>query len=155
MIVFCKCGSIKVENRDLGLCASCNAKRRKPEPVQKIYQIPKQSEKKKKRERELAKVRTPKKKAITYCQSCDDPEGPLDYSHTLPVGQFPQYEADEENAVVECRKCHMIWSNGNYEQKTKLLSWPQKLRFILKHEPGYWNKMQLKTKAPNTARTSR
>lgn len=128
-------------------CWKCYEEK-KPAKVSKAkpkQEIPKVSEKKKARERELAKVRAPKKKAVRFCQSCDNPEGPLDYSHTLSVKQYPAYEAVEANAVIECRKCHVIWESGTLKEKMKLKTWPQRLAFILANEPRHFNKMQLKT----------
>jgi 5-methylcytosine-specific restriction endonuclease McrA len=130
-------------------CCFCYEER-KPAKVSRAKpkkELPKVSDKKKARERELAKVRAPKKKAIQFCQSCDTPEGPLDYSHTLSVKHYPAYEAVEANAVIECRKCHNIWENRPLKEKMKLKTWEQRLAFILANEPNHFNKMQLKSSA--------
>jgi 5-methylcytosine-specific restriction endonuclease McrA len=143
---FCKCGSNKIENRDLSLCATCNAKRRKPaKRTVTVYEIPKQSEKKKVRESKLAKVRQEKKKQVKYCETCGKTGVTLTYSHILSVKQYPEYESNKENALLECMPCHHTYEHGTLEEKMKQSTWNRKLAFILANEPQHWNKMQLKS----------
>lgn len=132
-------------------CSICNIERLEREKQQAkatkpkaVYEIPKQSEKKKEREKKLAKVRQKAKKEFTSCQSCDNPEGPLDYSHTLSVKQYPQYEDDPDNGVIECRKCHHIWENRPLAEKMKLKTFRSRVAYIMRTEPRHWNKMQPK-----------
>lgn len=115
--------------------------------AKRINQIPikKQSDKKKAREKELAKLRKAKKLEQRWCEGCGVSFGFSDYSHILSVKQFQKYELHPENAVIHCRGCHLIWQDGSLEEKMKLGNWQQMLNFILKYEPAYFNKLQLKS----------
>lgn len=123
------------------LSGKATAKKNKPK---QRYEIPKVSDKKKKREAALAKVRAPMKKQVRRCQSCGTTEGPLDYSHILSVKHYPKHEAHPLNAVIECRSCHTLWESGTYAEKVQQRSWYYKKMIIEFLEPDYLHKLQLK-----------
>jgi len=129
-------------------CWQCYDERRMAGKVvkpRKVYQLPKVSDKKKARERELSKLRQQRKQQVKHCESCGKTGVWLTYSHILSVKQYPEYEHDQDNALLECLECHHLYEHGSLAEKMKQPSWPRKLRFILQKEPAYWNKMQLKT----------
>jgi hypothetical protein len=106
--------------------------------------IPVMSEKYKKRNK--AKMQTYNEiaeKEITWCESCGTTSKPLSRSHILPVGQYRQFEAVEENIIIECYgdslSCHYKWENGTLDQKMKMETWERKVGVILRLAPSYLN----------------
>lgn len=110
--------------------------------VKKPYSIPKMSTKYQKRNKlKMEAYAEIEKKEIRWCESCGCTNRPLSRSHTLPVGQYPQFESLPENIVIECfgssDSCHNIWENGTLAQKMKLETWEEKVKVILKYAPSY------------------
>lgn len=147
------CGSLKVENKDLQLCATHNKERLKaareqdnPKPV-KIYtlkQTPIKQLSSKTSKRKAAMVATQKKmreKGIRWCETCGCTDSPLSHSHTLPEGEFPELASEQDNMVYECyghsASCHYIWENGSIEQKLELRTFKARIMYILNTRPGY------------------
>jgi uncharacterized Zn finger protein (UPF0148 family) len=145
----CPCGSTKIENKDSGLCASCNRQARKAESKPKAQQPLKRTQ--------LRQVSTKKKEAlnekhktydqlstrgIRWCETCGLSMVPLSHSHTLPVGAFPRYEAVASNIIMECYggsdRCHDLWEHNKARY---MVLYPamfnKRLAYILEHEPGY------------------
>jgi hypothetical protein len=139
----CKiCGSFKIENKELALCASHNRERRKPEPVKaKIKPIVKLSPKMRIRLRKKAEAATQAAKQREnngYCETCGISRFYVAPSHTLSVKQFEHLEADQNNIVFECQECHHM-----YEHNKPLFSvtypeaWKKKLAYIKTVHPEY------------------
>lgn len=106
------------------------------------YSIPKMSAKYKKRNKlKMEAYAEIEKKGIRFCESCGSSDRPLSRSHILPVGKYPQFEALEENIVIECfgdsSSCHNQYENAPIEQKMKSLVWDRKVDVILKYAPSY------------------
>jgi len=151
--MFCKCGcgSTKIENRDLGLCATSNKARLKaekePKP-KKVYTL-KQTPIKQVSTKKAAAIRIKekaqkemRKQNIRYCETCGDPgHRPLSHSHILPVGQFPQFEATIENQLYECYgdsdSCHNIYEVGDFLQVYAQSTFSRKVKVMHKLAPEY------------------
>jgi len=115
-----------VENKTTGLCASHakieRDKRKKASlPKKEPYKIPSLSEKGKERLKEKQKAyRSMEAKGrYEYCGGCGT-SSMLTHSHLLPVSQYAELEAVEENIVCDCVTCHNIWEHGNWEAIHKL-----------------------------------
>jgi hypothetical protein len=139
------CGR-KVENRDLGLCATCNKARRvseRPVAVKPVYEW--------KRAAPLAPVSTghaavlrEKKKAYAvvdkeqphHCVSCGGTEM-LTHSHVLPEGNFKRHRNNPDNILLECQKCHQVWEHNKREAHRLHASWDRKMAIIEQLEPQY------------------
>jgi hypothetical protein len=139
----CKiCGSFKIENKELALCATHNRERRKPEPEKaNIKPIVKLSPKMRIRLRKKAEMQAQAlkdRKNTGYCETCQQRKEWLTWSHTLSVKQFPHLEADPENNIIECISCHTM-----YEHNKPLFSvtypeaWKKKLAYIKSVHPEY------------------
>jgi hypothetical protein len=129
-------------------CRECyreRAKASEPAKPRKIYQLPKQSAKKAQREKELSALRKKKKQEIKYCETCGVTGVFLSYSHIVKVSGYMDLELHPENAILECIDCHTAYEHGSLADKMKQKSWPRKLAVILKLEPAYFNKLQLKS----------
>lgn len=153
----CKCGSFKIENKDLSLCSVCNRERRKaeaPQKPQKVYELKRTEIKAVSTKKAAALSRKHKtqqemaKKDIRWCETCGRADRPLSHSHVLSVGQYPQFEAVAENQIYECfgsrDSCHDVWENGTLEQKMEQSTWQRKIDVIMKLQPKHFNKIMLK-----------
>ena len=141
---FCETHLRAYPAEDMGCWVCYSERNNRKKQAQKAVGLVQVSEKKKKREASLAKVRQEKKKQVPFCESCGRTGVTLTYSHILSVKQYPEYEDHPDNALLECLPCHEQWEHSPLEEKMKQASWPRKLNVILKLEPRHWNKMQLK-----------
>jgi hypothetical protein len=138
----CKiCGSFKIENKELALCATHNRERRKPEPEKaKIKPIVKLSPKMRIRLRKKAEMQAEaaKTRNTAYCSTCKQRKQWLTWSHTLSVKQFPHLEADPENNEIECIQCHEMYEhNKPLFAVTYPEAWKKKLIYIKSVHPEY------------------
>ena len=158
----CSCGNKVIENKDLGLCATCNKARRKAEsdalkPKKAFKPIKPISDKKK--IAQAAKIATYKQMDETtphYCSGCGRGGIPLSHSHIIPVGQYPEFEATLENLVYDClmpnenrpeagfKSCHDIWEHGTWDEAKLLNNFQERLNIVLKLCPVYFNKITTK-----------
>lgn len=145
-----QCGA-KVENRDLGLCATCNKARVKAErsapvprtakPMQRVGIIGHRSA--------LAPISAKMKVALSekkkayavvdagprICCSCGGTDN-LTHSHVLTVGRFPQHRANPANILLECMECHTVWEHDKSAAKRVHASWAQKMAIMEMLEPA-------------------
>jgi hypothetical protein len=136
-----------IENEETGLCAKHGFEMRKrgrnAGKEKKIYTIPKVSEKKK--IANAAKASAYKKMDASHarhCTGCGSPDM-LTHSHIIPVGQYPEFEAVEENIVFDCIACHDIWEHGTFEQCQQLANYEHRIKIIKKLKPEYLQRMLL------------
>lgn len=137
-----------IENHDKKLCATHNKESRKVVKPKKLYSIKPVSKKK-------SKALTAKKKAyqamddksLKYCSGCGRSDRTLSHSHLIPVGQYPQFEAVEENIVYDCmsdmngKGCHDIWEHGSAKEKEKLLNYQHRIKVVISLCPEYFHRM--------------
>lgn len=123
-----------------GICKICP----KPEKEVKVNRIRLMSKKKqaanKKKLATYAEIE--EKGRGAFCESCGTTSKPLSRSHILPVGQYPQFEAVEENIVIDCygdsESCHEIWAGGTWKEKVKKLeNLDHRIEVILKLAPSF------------------
>lgn len=53
------------------------------------------------------------------CFFCGKEVG-VDAAHIFPISLFPEYETEEWNIILSCRKHHMMFDDGNYETILKI-----------------------------------
>ena len=155
----CQCGSNKIENKDLGLCGTCNKARlkaEKPQPVPRERKqlarvafantgstLPQQSAKMKETLKEYRKV----KKQIEatrpgICVSCGSTFN-LTPSHILTQHQFEKHRNNERNMLVECGECHWTWENDKGMAKQLHASWKLKMQIWEELEPADFMRFKL------------
>jgi hypothetical protein len=141
----CACGCLKVENRDLGLCATCNKLRRAsqnpiavkaPKPIAAVSP---------QRAAALAAQRKAYKTITARCcEACGTPSK-LTNSHVLTQKQFPGHMANPQNIVKLCLDCHELWEHNkpgfriNYPE-----AWALKMHIMQELEPAYYEQFKLK-----------
>jgi 5-methylcytosine-specific restriction endonuclease McrA len=54
------------------------------------------------------------------CRGCGASNVALDFSHTVARSQAPQLICDPNNIELMCRGCHLIWENGEINNKATL-----------------------------------
>lgn len=152
----CKCGSFKIENKDLSLCASCNKARLKadkPAAPAKVYTL-KRSKLKPQSAKgaaaTAAKIKTQKamrEQGVRWCETCGRTGIPLSHSHIIPVGQYKQFEDVAENQIYECfgspGTCHEIWEHGTMEQRMAQATFDRKIKVIARLCPQYLEQLIL------------
>jgi hypothetical protein len=152
------CGA-KVENRDLGLCATHNKARRvgerpAPEPKQRKPLQARQGLQSRSTLRPVSDkqktVLAAKKEAYKevdkgprICVSCNCTEM-LTHSHVLTVKQFPKHAANPANILLECQDCHYIWEHDKPLAKQTQPSWAAKMLIMKTLEPQYFEQFKMK-----------
>lgn len=132
------------DNTGRSYCLLCP----KPEKEVKVYTFKKSkpipvSDKMKVRQKAKKKVyeQIEEKGRGTFCESCKRTDRLLSRSHILSVKQYPQYEALEENIVIDCYGssdcCHEIYESRDYEKMIKLENWQHRVEVILKLAPSF------------------
>jgi DNA-directed RNA polymerase subunit M/transcription elongation factor TFIIS len=131
----CHCGK-PVENKDTGLCGTCNRNSRKISTQKKPYLITKRSSKQKERDKRILNAYKVVDKLLPpYCGNCGKPE--FTHSHILPRGQYPDHADNVVNIFHDCIACHYIWEHGSLEQVKAMRDWPKRLSVIKKLAPEY------------------
>lgn len=104
MLVCCGCGSPNIENKDLGLCASCNRDRRKVPKVKVVHPVKKVTEKRAKQNREYLKMREDFLIQYPVCQiaGCNKPA--VEVHHR--AGRANDLLTNPENFLAICSDCH-------------------------------------------------
>jgi len=146
---FCKfdgCDSNKIENRDLGLCASHNLQRRKaerPAVVKVVKPIVKVSAAQAQKHSQQQKAYRVAELEEHCCVSCGATER-LTHSHILTQKQFPQHANNPANLVLECQECHSEWENNKPLAAAKHASWQRKMNLMRVLEPEYFQQFKQK-----------
>jgi len=141
----CKCDNLHVENRDLGLCSSCNRARRageNPLPAKTPKAIAAVSP------HRAAAMVVQKKAYATItakcCEACGRP-GKLDNSHVLTQHQFEVHRANPFNILKLCRECHDMWEHKKQKfQKQFPETWATSMHIMQELEPQYYEQFKLK-----------
>jgi nitrate/TMAO reductase-like tetraheme cytochrome c subunit len=152
------CGR-KVENRDLGLCATHNKARRQderpaPEPKQRKPLQARQGLQSRSTLRPVSdkqKIALAAKKeaykevdkGAQVCCSCGA-TSQLTHSHVLTVKQFPQHAANPSNILLECQDCHTVWEHNKPLAKQLHASWRLKMNIMFWLEPQYFEQFKMK-----------
>ena len=146
-----QCGEFKQLYRN-GICATCNKvnrERGKPSKPKKVYALRHFSKKKEKANREKLKAYR-KLGETNVCQTCGRSDLPISRSHLIPVGQYPQFEANTKNILLECYgqsdACHDVWEHGSWLQKQQLKNFKQRMETVKQLCPEYYNRLLLKWK---------
>jgi hypothetical protein len=150
--MICRCGSTKIENSELGLCASCNRLRRKALSSPSVKKPTKINPVSKKKAEALSKKHATQKQmreqGIRWCETCGRSDVLLSHSHIIPVGQYREFEDVAENIIYECwgdsDSCHYIWEHGTLEQRQAQSTWARKIEVIKKLCPKYLELIFLK-----------
>jgi hypothetical protein len=140
-----ECGSWKLENYTLKLCATCNKQRlktSKPTTAKKPKAVKRISEKHKATlASEQAFFKAMDSEGIKWCESCGDSAKPLTRSHIIPKGMYPQFRLTRENLMYECYECHFTWEHGSITEKQQLQSYEHKIEVIKKLCSEYLHKL--------------
>lgn len=144
-----QCGR-KVENRELGLCATHNKARRvaeRPVAPPKVYNwkpraaIPAVSKGMAATLREQKKTYAAVDAAEPeQCVSCGHGGKGLQHSHVLPKGTFQKHRNNPFNILLECPECHHTWEHHKHDARRLHASWNRKLEIIQALEPKYYTK---------------
>ena len=153
----CPCGSNKIENKDAGLCGTCNKARNKAErpAVAPRERKPLTTRQPFANRSTLAPISANMKQALAQkkkayavvdagpqvCVSCGDTSN-LTHSHVLTVGQFPQHRANPANILLECMDCHTTWEHNKPLAKATQASWAQKMAIMQQLEPAEFARFQ-------------
>lgn len=84
------------------------------------------------------------------CSGCGSGSYPLSHSHIIPVGQFPEFEAELTNIVYDCLTigehlgCHDKWEHGTTEEKQELLNYTERMQVIKTLSIPYLKRILLK-----------
>lgn len=140
--MFCKCGSSKIENRELKLCASCNRVRRAADtvavirerkPLAQVSAV--RSEMLKGRKVAYAEV---KQEQPQHCAACGSKRR-LTPSHVLTQKQFPAHALNPDNIVVLCQDCHNTWEHDKQDFRLTFPDvWALKLTIMQALEPAFY-----------------
>lgn len=143
----CGCGCTKVENRDLGLCASCNKSRRigeRPVLVKERKPIAPISASRTAALKVRAVAYREVKKRECKCRACGTTQL-LTPSHVLTQKQFPQHAANPENIVVLCQRCHELWEHHKAVFRELCPEvWEVKMKIMQELEPAYYQQFKAK-----------
>tara|TARA_R110000803_G_scaffold50845_4_gene105414 strand:- start:425 stop:916 length:492 start_codon:yes stop_codon:yes gene_type:complete len=63
------------------------------------------------------------------------------FSHILTKGQYPRLRLEKDNIMIECKECHYTQDFGTIDQKSKLLNWNEKLKYIKKYSMAFYLKL--------------
>lgn len=145
--MFCKCGSNKIENRDLCLCASCNRLNRASTSAvavkerKSLAQVsPLRSVALKARQVAYKEV----KKREDKCACCGTVYD-LTPSHVLTQKKFPDHAADPFNVVVLCAEHHNEWEHDKASfRKNFPAVWERKMNIMQVLEPAYYEQFKAK-----------
>lgn len=78
----------------------------------------------KKKSRKKAKIALSKKKLIERngqrCFFCGKEFAQIDLAHIFPISLFEEYETEEWNHILACRKHHAIFDDGTFDEISKL-----------------------------------
>lgn len=157
--VQCPCGSNKIENKDAGLCGTCNKARNKAERMPTAAREPKSlttrqpfvnrstlpliSAKMKQALKEKKQAYAVVDAGPQICVSCGDTNN-LTHSHIVPVGQHPELRAVPENIVLECMDCHTIYEHNKPLARRLHASWAHKMAVMQRLAPSYYELLQMK-----------
>ncbi|SDZ01802.1 hypothetical protein [Hymenobacter psychrophilus] len=143
----CRCGCPKLENRDLGLCATCNRIRRAGEATAVV--------KERKPLAQVSAVRSAglKNRQVAYkevkaeqkrCVACGTRQR-LTPSHVLTQKKFPAHAANPQNIVVLCVNCHDLWENSKAVFRELCPEvWEIKMQIMQALEPAYYQQFKAK-----------
>lgn len=143
----CKCGSLKIEHRELNLCASCNRLRRAGETLAIVKERKPLAQVSALRNVSL-KVRQVAYKEVKAeqqsCAACGTKQR-LTPSHVLTQKQFPRHAVNPANIVVLCQDCHCMWEHDKQAFRlTFPRAWEVKMNIMQELEPAFYQ--QFKTK---------
>lgn len=143
----CKCGNLKIEHRELNLCASCNRLRRAGESLVVAKQ--------RKPIAQVSALRnvTLKVRQVAYkqvkaeqkeCAACGTKHR-LTPSHVLTQKQFPRHAVNPVNIVVLCQDCHCMWEHDKQSFRVAFPDvWSQKMHIMQELEPAYYQQFKAK-----------
>lgn len=143
----CKCGSLKIEHRELNLCASCNRLRRAGESFavvkerKPIAQVsPLRNVMLKVRQVAYQEVKAEQK----ACAACGTKHR-LTPSHVLTQKQFPRHAVNPVNIVVLCIACHDLWEhNKTLFRELCPEAWEVKMNIMQELEPAFYQQFKIK-----------
>lgn len=82
-----------------------------------------------------------------FCKSCGTVKEPIDHSHNLPKGRFPEFETEEWNIAHRCRICHIALDHGKFEKIRNFIDLNKIMLERKEHAPGEYNKFVEKLNA--------
>jgi len=137
----CSCGCTKLENRELGLCASCNQARIKaerPVVVKARKEIAKVSDKQKVKLKVRANGYRQVKEDQDRCAHCGTTYR-LTPSHVLTQKQYPAHRANPRNIILLCQREHDLWEhNKTLFRELCPDVWVLKMEIMQELEPAYY-----------------
>lgn len=74
------------------------------------------------------------------CSGCNSTTRSLTVSHTIPVSLAKHLEFEHDNVELECIECHTKWEHGTIEAKKQLYNYEQKIEYIKRVDPEYFNR---------------
>lgn len=141
------CGSNKVENRDLGLCASHNKARlqaEKPVVAKERKPLNPISAKRADRLRDRAKGYKEVKKRPQRCACCGSPYF-LTPSHVLSQRHFPEFAANPRNVVILCTVDHNTFEHAKEQFKLMFPDvWEEKMKIMQELAPQEFERFKIK-----------
>ncbi len=139
---------MKLENRELSLCASCNRVRRAGQtvavlkerrPLAQVSAVRNEMLKGRKAAYTEVKAEQPQQ-----CAACGTKRR-LTPSHVLTQKQFPQHAINPDNIVILCQDCHTTWEHDKQDFRLTFPDvWALKLTIMQALEPAFCEQFKLK-----------
>jgi hypothetical protein len=128
-------------------CWVCYDERRlsgKQQKPKKLYQLPKVSKKQQAKSVGLSKLKEQRMKSVKWCETCGytyKGKTDIQYSHILPQSTYPEFALHPLNGLLECNKCHHVWTFGTAQERKGQASFKKKLLLAHQISPEFAEKM--------------